>query len=112
MSEDPIADPAGVARLRRDIVAAEEWQKQVGVINPRPPGARNRLIQMVKKAMARMLRWYARPIVEYHIRVTQALMDVSRSLTSVQDRLTNLERSARAQQSPHLTLTAQPRTSE
>jgi SAM-dependent methyltransferase len=38
----------------------------IGTVNPRPPGALNGAIQLVKRAAARLLRWHVRDQVEFN----------------------------------------------
>lgn len=51
--------------LHQLLAAVQAAHAQVGRINPRPPGLHNQLIQLVKKAVRRLLTWYTRPLVQY-----------------------------------------------
>lgn len=47
------------------LTMVEATHRQVGRINPRPPGLHNQLIQMAKRALRRMLSWYTRALREH-----------------------------------------------
>jgi len=51
-----------------------EIEKTVGVVNPRPPGLLNNLIQSAKKQMQRGLAWYTRPLKQFHSAVIDAIL--------------------------------------
>jgi hypothetical protein len=62
-------------------MAELEWRRSVvGKVNPRPAGWRNYLIQLVKKLLARMFSWYARPFIEFNAAVGQSLQETDRAL--------------------------------
>ena len=67
-------------------VAVEELHRRLnalGVVNPRPPGWQNNLIQSAKKLLARTFHWYARPFIEYDTAVDRSLQEIERSLEDV-----------------------------
>jgi len=53
--------------------AAEGKVASIGTVNPRPPGALNSLIQLLKRLVARLLDWHVREQVEFNRSVVQAL---------------------------------------
>lgn len=59
--------------LRRAAAGLERLRKAVGVVNPRPPGWHNDLIQRMKKLLARSLGWYTRPLNEFNASVSESL---------------------------------------
>jgi hypothetical protein len=59
--------------LRRAAAGLERLRKAVGVVNPRPPGWHNDLIQRLKKLLARSLGWYTRPLNEFNASVSESL---------------------------------------
>ncbi len=69
-----------LSELRRNIEANNALWNAVGVVNPRPPGLRNNLIQLVKKLMSRLLSWYTRPLHQFHGSVTRSLNEVGGAL--------------------------------
>jgi hypothetical protein len=74
--------PEGASKLydfdevRRGAAALEGLRMAVGVVNPRPPGWRNHLIQVVKKLLARVLNWYTQPLYEFNVSVGRSLEEV------------------------------------
>lgn len=66
-----------VSRLRTEINTALEGTRQVGQINPRPPGLINRAIQLIKEAMRRSLTWYTRPLHHFQGGVVRALEQIA-----------------------------------
>lgn len=73
--------------LRQARAVAEGWAGSMGVVNPRPPGPLSSLLQGIKKLMARSLRWFAFPQIQFNSGVTAALIraeemfaDVNRNL--------------------------------
>lgn len=70
--------------LRRNVAATYAQWNQVGVLNPRRPGLHNKLIQLFKKALARILSWYTRPLLEFHASVTRSLQESMRSIENLQ----------------------------
>src|ERR1700722_2947019 len=74
--------PEGASKLydfdvvRRGAAALEGLRMAVGVVNPRPPGWRNHLIQVVKKLLARLLNWYTQPLYEFNVSVSRSLEEV------------------------------------
>ncbi len=69
----PAPDTTELITLRNLLVALETAYAQVGVPNVRPPGVRNKIVQLVKRIMARALSWYTRPLRQYQA-VTNQLM--------------------------------------
>jgi hypothetical protein len=59
--------------LRRAAAGLERLRKAVGVVNPRPPGWHNDLIQRIKTLLARSLGWYTRPLNEFNASVSESL---------------------------------------
>ena len=68
--------PYDLEELRRALAVVEGSRKAVGIINPRPPGWRNDLIQFVKKSFARSLAWYTRPLNEFNASVSRSLAEI------------------------------------
>jgi hypothetical protein len=50
--------------------------RAVGVVNPRPAGWQNDLIQLGKKLLARSLEWQTRPLGEFNAAVSRSLEEV------------------------------------
>jgi hypothetical protein len=67
-------------KLRRvpDLVAG--LKSAVGTVNPRPPGWRTDLIQLIKKLLLRGLAWYTRPLYEFNATVSRSLDEIVWSL--------------------------------
>jgi len=76
--------------LRPLLAPIQAAQEGVGVVNPRPPGFHNDLIQLVKKGLRRMLSWYIRPIVEYQARTSEFLSLATQILERQQAELREL----------------------
>jgi len=77
-SRHPTHAPGGVALpdlmpLLHARDAAEGKVASIGTINPRPPGALNSLIQLLKRLAARLLDWHVREQVEFNRSVVRAL---------------------------------------
>lgn len=53
--------------------AAEGKVAAIGMVNPRPPGPLNAVIQAAKRVIARLLDWHVREQVEYNRSVIRAL---------------------------------------
>ena len=85
------AASADMAVLRQLVAEAQAAQRRVGVINPRPSGLHNDLIQYVKKLMRRALGWYTRPLVDYQAATTQFLAEAAQLLERQQTQLRGLE---------------------
>jgi hypothetical protein len=62
--------------LRRRAADLKDLRNAVGAVNPRPPGWHNDLIQAAKKALARLLTWYTRPLYEFDASVSRSLEEV------------------------------------
>ena len=73
-----------LSELRRNVAVTHAQWNQVGVLNPRRPGLHNKLIQLFKKALARILSWYTRPLLEFHASVTRSLQESMRSIENLQ----------------------------
>lgn len=82
---------ANIERLRGLLIEVQALHAQVGVLNPRPSGLFNDLIQQFKKALLRILRWYSRPIVRYEGVTIQFLGEVIQILESEESRLQSLD---------------------
>ncbi len=66
--------------LRRALAALEGHKNAVGIVNPRHPGWRNDLIQLVKRLLARSMAWYTRPVQEFNASVSKSLEEVLSAL--------------------------------
>jgi hypothetical protein len=69
--------------LQRDVAAIDARRKAVGTVNPRLPGWRNHLIQLLKKLVARGLNWYTQPFQAFNDSVVSSLEQMTRSLDDV-----------------------------
>jgi hypothetical protein len=69
--------------LQRGVTALDALRKAVGTVNPRPPGWRNQLIQLLKKLLARGLNWYTQPFRAFNDSVVSSLEQVTRGLDEV-----------------------------
>ncbi len=65
--------------------AAANWASQVGTVNPRPPGLHNKLLQALKRLVARSLRWFVYPQREFNRAVLET-MEETRQLFAEQNR--------------------------
>jgi len=90
--------PLGPLRQAREV--AEGWSGGLGVVNPRPPGLHHRLVQGLKKLMARSLRWFAFPQVQFNsgvvaalIRIEELFADTNRNLVVLGQNIADRERS-------------------
>lgn len=100
-SETPVPQPDLMAVLHaRD--AAEAKVASIGIVNPRPPGFFNSLIQGVKKTVARALDWHVREQVEFNrasvecVNATlDALNDLNRAMMRLNRGLKRAEEEAR-----------------
>jgi len=100
-SETPVPQPDLMAVLHaRD--AAEAKVASIGMVNPRPPGFFNSLIQGVKKTVARALDWHVREQVEFNrasvecVNATlDALNDLNRAMIRLNRELKRAEEEAR-----------------
>ena len=68
--------PYDLEELRRALAAVENCRKAIGMINPRPSGLHNQLVQFAKKLLARSLEWYTRPLQEFHGSVMLSLTEI------------------------------------
>src|SRR5436190_7041023 len=73
--------------LRQARAVAEGWSSAIGVVNPRPPGLLNGLLQSWKKVLARALRWFAFPQQQFNsgavaalVRAEDMFADVNRNM--------------------------------
>lgn len=82
---------ANIGGLRGLLSEVQARQAQVGVLNPRPKGVVNDLIQLFKKVLLRILRWYSRPVVQYEAVTIQFLGQVIEILERDDSRLQSLE---------------------
>jgi len=78
--------------LRRRIASLKDLSEVVGAINPRPPGWCNDMIQAAKKALARLLRWYTKPLYEFNVSVSTSLEEVVRAVDHLTASLVALDR--------------------
>ncbi len=85
--------------LRQARAVAEGWSGGLGVVNPRPPGLHHRLVQGLKKLMARSLRWFAFPQVQFNsglvaalIRIEELFADTNRNLVVLGQNIADRER--------------------
>jgi 2-polyprenyl-3-methyl-5-hydroxy-6-metoxy-1,4-benzoquinol methylase len=70
--------------------AAEAKVAAIGTVNPRPPGLKNSIVQLVKKTLARALDWHVREQVEFNRAAVacvhaaiEALADTNRALAAL-----------------------------
>ncbi len=68
--------PYDFEELRRTLALVENRRKAVGVVNPRPPGVLNHLLQALKQSLARSLGWYTRPATEFNASVGRSLNEI------------------------------------
>lgn len=80
--------------LRRTAATVERLRNNVGILNPRPPGWRNGLIQVAKKGIARTLTWYTRPLDEFNRAVSRLLDDLALSMAYLSANMTDPDRIA------------------
>ena len=90
--------PYDFEELRRALAIVENRRKAVGVVNPRSPGWRNNLLQFAKKAFARSLDWYTRPLQEFNASVTQSLTEIYSALEHLSTSMVALEEKLLPQQ--------------
>ena len=88
--------------LRRRTAALRDLMNAVGVVNPRPPGWHNELIQLVKKVLARFLSWYTRPLYEFNASVSRSLEGTVQAVDHLTTSLEALDRLAMKQAFEHL----------
>lgn len=69
--------------LHRAVAALEEFKQAVGKVNPRAPGWRNDVIQIVKKLLARVLNWYMRPLHAFNASVSRSLEEITGTLDAL-----------------------------
>jgi hypothetical protein len=79
------SEQTSTAHLRVLLGKMRSLQGEVGVVNPRPAGVFNDLIQVFKKALRRALDWYTRPLLRYQEATLRLLGEVIEVLE--QDRL-------------------------
>ena len=85
----PVGD---LAPLRAEVETALSGTRDVGQINPRPPGLHNRVIQFAKKVMRRSLSWYTRPIHVFQGAVIRALQQIVALLQGQQEQAGHVAR--------------------
>jgi hypothetical protein len=68
------------SELRQSLAVVENCRQAVGVINPRPAGLHNRLLQWVKKSLARSLGWYTRPLQDLNAALARSLTEMYSAL--------------------------------
>ena len=71
-------------RLQQEIELAQFLHLSIASINPRGKGRVNDAIQLVKKAMRRMLSWYTRSLHQFTFAVSRILEEILRALASLQ----------------------------
>jgi O-antigen chain-terminating methyltransferase len=74
-----------LSQLVAENSTAVQGTRQVGQINPRPPGVVNGCIQFVKKVMRRSLTWYTRPLHYFQGGVVRALDQIAAILDNHSD---------------------------
>jgi len=79
-------DAYDLSELFRNAASCTVQWNQVGMLNPRPPGLHNSLIQLFKKSLVRMLSWYTRPLLGFHATVTRSLNETTRAIEHLQIR--------------------------
>jgi hypothetical protein len=78
--------------LRSAAAGLESLRKAVGIVNPRPPGWRNDLIQLFKKLLARSLVWHTRPQLEFNTSVSQSIEGIVGALDHLFKNMVALDR--------------------
>ena len=73
----PLADLMPIVHARD---AAQAKIASIGGVNPRPGGAANQLIQLVKKTISRSLRWFVRDQITFNRETISALEAVLEAL--------------------------------
>jgi hypothetical protein len=68
--------PYDFQELHQALAMVEAHRKKVGLLSPRRPGLRNRLLQFVQKSLARQLAWYTQPLEGFNTTVTRSLTEV------------------------------------
>jgi hypothetical protein len=68
------------SELRHALAVVENCRQAVGVVNPRPAGLHNRLLQWVKKSVARSLGWYTRPLQDLNAALARSLTEMYSAL--------------------------------
>lgn len=86
VGREPCEEPV----MRRLLEALLVAQSQIGVVNPRPPGMHNALIQGVKRLLRGLLSWYTRPLVQYHTLNNQFLSEAIQIFERQQEQLQTL----------------------
>ena len=74
-----------LGKLHHNLHASNSQWNKVGLINPRGPGLFNRLLQLVKKTLQRMLTWYTRPLHEFHASVVRVLNETTNAIENLQE---------------------------
>lgn len=85
----------------QDLLRATEdldrLRKNFGAVNPRPDGWRNQLIQLAKRAMARSLDWYTRPLDAFNSSAARSIGEMATALDSLYMTVLALDRVLAAQ---------------
>ena len=76
--------------LRAAVATNDELWKQLGTLNPRPPGAHHSLVQFIKNLIRRSLTWYTRPLAEYSKSVAHSLTETEHALANTQSNIAEL----------------------
>jgi SAM-dependent methyltransferase len=82
-------EPSRVDVSKLDYLSSEVWRLSNGVghLNPRNPGALNRVAQAFKRIIRRSLSWYTRSLQDYHHLVNQSLDYHARSIALLQQQI-------------------------
>jgi hypothetical protein len=78
--------------LRRVVATIEELRNNIGIVDPRPPGWHNDLVQLAKKLPARLLAWYTRSLREFNASVSRSLEDMFYAVENLSTNMVALER--------------------
>jgi O-antigen chain-terminating methyltransferase len=85
--------------LRQARGVAEGWAGAIGVVNPRPPGLLNGLLQGGKQVLGRALRWFAFPQTQFNsgtiaalVRTEEMFADVNRNMVVLGQNLVDRQR--------------------
>ena len=80
------------AALQEKLEAIRRAHRQVGLVNPRHPGAINSLIQLLKRFIRRILEWQIRPVVDFQASAIEFLNETADMLAREELRLAGLEK--------------------
>ena len=91
-------------KVRRGAALLDGLKDAVGGVNPRPPGLHNRLIQGVKRFLARLLNWYTKPWYEFNSSVSRSLQEAVWAVDHLTASLAALDQVSRQQVFEHLSV--------